>query len=172
MRIVSRRACEKFLSLAQSKQKPSGSFSFDSTVVSVAAVPETYHAGPLDATYVVMSLHGNSIARARWTGMVLNRVEFTLAGWPTMTTKERLNGLLWCLSSGCQVYTENQQAYLSYRTRPDRDGECYSGRAILDAHKWYTIVRDRQVGYLLAFTSLDRQDQEHVRRSMSELVEA
>lgn len=39
---------------------------------------------------VVLKLHGHPIA---WWNTFTNEFEVTLAGWPTPTTRERLNGL-------------------------------------------------------------------------------
>jgi len=51
----------------------------------------------------VMALHGNMIAR-RWRG----RLQIRSAGWRTLTTKERLNGI-----SGVNVYQSNFDWYLN-----------------------------------------------------------
>ena len=43
-----------------------------------------------------VELHGNRIAwfTPQDTGTGLNNIAFTLAGWPSVTTRERLNGIL------------------------------------------------------------------------------
>ena len=51
---------------------------------------------------VVLRLHGNLIAEKRPDGAIVA----TLAGWPTVTTRERLNGLSELLGLGrlfCQI---------------------------------------------------------------------
>lgn len=45
-----------------------------------------------DMTYLV--LHGNVIAKKKAGFASVHDVSFTLAGWPTPTTRERLKGLL------------------------------------------------------------------------------
>ena len=55
--------------------------------------------------YMVLQLHGNTIARLNThTGELF----ITDADWPTTTTKERLNGL-----PGVQVYTSKKQLHLN-----------------------------------------------------------
>jgi len=53
--------------------------------------------------YVILWLHGNEIARRRDVN-----IEIRTAGWPTTTTKERLNGL-----PGVQVYHKNKILFLN-----------------------------------------------------------
>lgn len=76
--------------------------------------------GLFDQMY--MYLHGNLIAKKV---MISNdpledKIEVTLAGWNTPTTRERLNGI-----TGVSVYTRRGQAYLN-------------GNPI-DDNKFYTI---------------------------------
>ena len=56
----------------------------------------THNKDPHDplAMHMQLRLHGNLIAD--WTNMLTTRekLRITLAGWPTVTTRERLNGLL------------------------------------------------------------------------------
>ena len=62
-------------------------------VYTVAGVRKTVFANleTLSVTVTVLRLHGNDIAR-RWTqGHTL--IEVTTAGWNTVTTRERLNGI-------------------------------------------------------------------------------
>lgn len=59
-------------------------------------------------------LHGNHIATLRNN---LERVEFTLAGWPTPTTRSRINALLQTfIHANARVY---QTAGLQYVTVPE-----------------------------------------------------
>ena len=53
-----------------------------------------------DKGYWCMSLHGNWIARRPVSGR--GYVEVSCAGWPTVTTKERLRGI--CLCRGAAVW--------------------------------------------------------------------
>jgi len=72
--------------------------------------------------YIAMYLHGNLIARRP---MLSREVEMTLAGWPTVTTRERLNGL-------CQSYGLPSMF-------GQRDFEQYFG------HPMYADGKDRQI---------------------------
>jgi hypothetical protein len=56
-------------------------------------------------TCVYLLLHGNEIARKNLNGTSL---EITDAGWPTRTTRERLNGL-----PGVCVFQKKHQQYLA-----------------------------------------------------------
>jgi len=40
-------------------------------------------------------LHGNAIARHTGEGVSAEGLEISMAGWPSNTTRERLNGLPW-----------------------------------------------------------------------------
>ena len=53
-------------------------------------------------------LHGNKIAR-RSEG---DFVDFSLAGWPTVTTRDRINGLLQLSGSDYRVCQRNLRQYL------------------------------------------------------------
>ena len=59
----------------------------------------------------ILYLHGNAIARHRCDG----GIEVTTAGWNTVTTRERLNGL-----PGVKAYVRDHQLYLN--------GERWDGR--------------------------------------------
>ena len=58
--------------------------------------------------YISMYLHGNLIAKR---GMCDTDIEVSLAGWPTVTTRERINGLLTTMGSPCIVFQKNHQQY-------------------------------------------------------------
>ena len=55
---------------------------------------------------VTMRLHGNTIATKTRSGSIM----LSTAGWPTSTTKERLNGILGALNMP-RVYTKNHVLY-------------------------------------------------------------
>lgn len=55
-------------------------------------------------------LHNNAIARQDYTGL-----EITTAGWDTMTTRERLNGIL--AGSGVRVFKQNGNLFISSKNR-------------------------------------------------------
>lgn len=64
-----------------------------------------------------MYLHGNLIARAftvpgGFGVMDSDQIEITDAGWQTVTTKERLNGLLSAFAPGCGIYQRNHVWYI------------------------------------------------------------
>lgn len=169
MRIVTNKSVEKFLQLAQSRHEPSGSFTYGNTTITTERHPVN------NSVVVYMRLHGNAIARAAWTGPTLHAVEFTLAGYPTVTTKEHINGLLWRLNAGCGVSTKDFQPRLHYRTT--LFDEIREGIGLLDSTKWYKLVRHAAGGYTIDFSTLDPQDQEHICQSIrsdnnAELVEA
>lgn len=58
-------------------------------------------------TDVVLKLHGHIIA---WWNTITGDYEVTLAGWPTPTTRERLNGL-----DGVRVTQKDYIQYLNGR---------------------------------------------------------
>ena len=68
-----------------------------------------------------MFLHGNLIARAydvdsetvHGESFKQRRIDLYDAGWQTVTTKERLNGLLDFFAPGCRVYQRDYRWYLS-----------------------------------------------------------
>ena len=66
-------------------------------------------------------LHGNKIAEKR-----NNTISFTLAGWNTVTTRERLNGLLNALGSSAGF---NQ-----------KKGEPYFNGKLINADKWVDLA--------------------------------
>ena len=63
--------------------------------------------------YVALKLHGNTIAELRGG----ENLTITNAGWPTNTTKERLNGL-----TGVSIRQKNHQWYLN--------GERWDGESV------------------------------------------
>ena len=61
-------------------------------------------------------LHDNLIARENHTES-LEDFEISLAGWPTPTTRERLNGLLQELNYDLRLYQQDHEQYIwSYHT--------------------------------------------------------
>ena len=52
-------------------------------------------------------LHGNIIARKRG-----DKIHLSLAGWPTMTTRERLNTLLYMLGSKMRFHQHEHEQYV------------------------------------------------------------
>lgn len=76
---------------------------------------------------VKMYLHGNLIAtRDKETGKIV----VTLAGWPTPTTKERLNGIL---------------DFLNISRIHQKKGIQYFGNTELDHNEWLTVVEETSV---------------------------
>jgi hypothetical protein len=53
-------------------------------------------------------LHGNLIAERG-----KSKTGFTLAGWPTVTTRDRINGLLELSGSDCRVFQKNGTQFLT-----------------------------------------------------------
>lgn len=73
-----------------------------------------------DVDRVAMYLHGNCIA-----SMLGGELLLTLAGWPTSTTKERLNGLLQTLGRPERFWQRDYQQYFGttdgHRTIDDNE---------------------------------------------------
>ena len=73
-----------------------------------------------------MYLHGNLIAELRNGESPERReIKMTLAGWPTPTTRERLNGL-------CEVLRISARFY-------QRDHVQYFGDNEVHPHEWFTV---------------------------------
>lgn len=68
-----------------------------------------------------LALHGNTIAR--WTED--GRLEITLAGWNTPTTRERINGIGWHFGFG--VFQRNHVPFFQRNGEPARQ---------IDAGEW------------------------------------
>ena len=87
----------------------------------------------------VLKLHGNPIA---WhlpqdTGTGLNDIALTLAGWPSVTTRERLNGLLTLL--GFPYVGIAQRAgrqWVVYRAEKVREIEAGDVFTLSDLREW------------------------------------
>jgi hypothetical protein len=62
---------------------------------------------------IVVSLHGHDIVKLHGDGSV----SFTMAGWPTVTTKDRVNAFL---PGGFRVFHENGTLYVRKRAQCDR----------------------------------------------------
>ena len=80
-----------------------------------------------DAVVTRLLLHGNLIAKKRSDRETL---QMTLAGRPTVATRERLNGLL-------QSYGMSDGFY--QRDYEQRFGFLYTGR-IIDSHEWINVA--------------------------------
>ena len=78
-------------------------------------------------------LHNNVIARQiindRKPGLWSSKLHITLAGWPTVTTRERLNGLLTELGKREGVWQHKHKQY--YGTHEDN--------IEIDAYEWITV---------------------------------
>lgn len=78
---------------------------------------------------VRMYLHGNCIAESVPGCDDESRiVRITLAGWPTPTTRERVNGLLDALGLGARVY---QRKHAQFIGPPERE---------LNAYEWHVVM--------------------------------
>ena len=73
-----------------------------------------------DKTVARMYLHGNQIAY-KCNGELL----VTLAGWPTPTTRERLNGLLETIGKERSFHQQNYSQFY--------------GSELIDAHQWLKV---------------------------------
>ena len=63
----------------------------------------------IDGKMTELYLHGNVIARKRG-----GKIHLSLAGWPTMTTRERLNTLLNELNKSIRFYQHKHEQFASY----------------------------------------------------------
>jgi len=97
-------------------------FSEGNTVVSVSDNPFMYS--------VVMTLHGNEIARKHLDGTT----EISLAGWPTVTTRARIDAILSKLNEAyyrgiCQ--RNHEQTLIRF------DGQ----GTIIDSNGWHCVAK-------------------------------
>lgn len=67
--------------------------------------PDTLDNTSTDGT--TLFLHGNPIAQKNPSGAIVA----TLAGWPTVTTRERLNGLCRLLGKNCMFHQSKHVQY-------------------------------------------------------------
>ena len=88
----------------------------------------TYHNSNTRVEDGVMYLHGNAIASYEPHGM-RGVYAISLAGWPTVTTKDRLNTLLSALGASWYLRTIKGQVYAVSR----------DGRVELDHDGWYKV---------------------------------
>ena len=79
-----------------------------------------------------MYLHGNCIAQYNPGEIPEQReIKITLAGWPTPTTRERLNGVLESLHLNLRIYQRNHAQFIG-STINDYERE-------LNAFEWVTL---------------------------------
>ena len=102
----------KITRLASQAFKQGKAFSRDNTSVEV-------YSHELGKRWKYLFLHGNAIAKQkRESGELL----ITLAGWPTTTTRERLNGLLQTMNQPIRLYQHKYEQYLwNYETNKKTD---------------------------------------------------
>ena len=101
----------KITRLASKAFKQGDPFTRDNTTVEIYNGPEDTNRTPYQCA---LFLHGNCIAKQkRDNGELL----ITLAGWPTPTTRERLNGLLQTMDQPIRLYQHKHEQYLwNYET--------------------------------------------------------
>ena len=92
------------------------------TVVSAFIARKSKSCGNTSTDGDVLRLHGNPIARFDLGG----RIVVSLAGWPTVTTRERLNGLTELLGMGRGFHQAKGEQYL--------DGNP------IDSDDWYPLT--------------------------------
>lgn len=83
-------------------------------------------------------LHGNRIAE-RVAG---NTIKISLAGWPTVTTRERLNGLLELMRSPFRVRQRNFKQMLG---KYDKSKETIYFRSMITDGWYYLVDRNEDV---------------------------
>jgi len=102
----------KITRLASKAFKQGKSFSRDNTLV------KGYNDG-LARDWKYLYLHGNCIAKQSVDN---DELLITLAGWPTPTTRERLNGLLQTMGYSIRLYQHKYEQYLwNYETNKKTD---------------------------------------------------
>tara|TARA_R110001606_G_scaffold389571_2_gene555821 strand:- start:6140 stop:6505 length:366 start_codon:yes stop_codon:yes gene_type:complete len=102
----------KITRLASKAFKQGKSFSRDNTLV------KGYNDG-LAKDWKYLYLHGNCIAKQSIDN---GELLITLAGWPTPTTRERLNGLLQTMNQPIRLYQHKHEQYLwNYETNKKTD---------------------------------------------------
>lgn len=116
MRQITQRASSSFLN-----KKP---FKLGNTSVEVFHLAYGDKTSPVNE--VTLKLHQNTIAEFNFIGRGL---WFTLAGWNTTTTKERLNGLFQTMGLTAKIVQRNFELYLETPTESVK----------IDAHGWYAI---------------------------------
>lgn len=81
----------------------------------------------------VFRLHGHPIVRVRTDEEGTRRVEFTFAGWPTPTTRRRINGILGGLGlpHAVRVYQKDRAQFARW-TFP-----AFSVMPVESLHEWY-----------------------------------
>lgn len=76
-----------------------------------------------DPNDVRLQLHGNTIARSYLDQHGNPVIEIRDAGWRTVTTKERLNGLLQQFAPGWYIYQKDYAWYLAHDVFTKRGGD-------------------------------------------------
>ena len=77
-------------------------------------------------------LHGNIIARKR-----NYKIHLSLAGWPTTTTRERLNTLLSELNKSIRFYQHKHEQFASYEFFGSR---CPKYDTPINSQSWYLLT--------------------------------
>lgn len=72
-------------------------------IASAFRAGQSRHVSNTDTDGTTVRLHGNAIARKAG-----NRLEISLAGWPSNTTHERIQGILREFGSNCGVGRKNR----------------------------------------------------------------
>jgi len=103
MRKITQTTAEAFLN-----KKP---MTLGNTSVTVGHLAYNDKTSPINES--TLFLHGNEIANFNFIGRGL---WFTLAGWNTTTTRERLNGLFQTLNLTCKVRQIKGEAYIQTPT--------------------------------------------------------
>ena len=90
--------------------------------ISNSAINTNFDGGILTTTLV---LFNNVIARKTYTSSTtLDKTEFTLSGWDTLTTRSRLKEVL-----GLSIFRHNSQLLFSHKDNVFK----------LESNKWYTL---------------------------------
>ena len=79
-------------------------------------------------------LHGNIIARKRG-----DKIHLSLAGWPTMTTRERLNTLLYMLGSKMRFHQHEHEQYVWYIGRNNNTTRDWLPAQTINVRSWYLL---------------------------------
>jgi len=80
----------------------------------------------------VLYLHSNAIVWREYCPEAgQEQLHFTLAGWATPTTRERLNGVMECLGWSWRFYQEHNRQWIGRYDRPETHFEISSDTVIV-----------------------------------------
>ena len=107
-------------------------------------------------------LHKNIIAESKRTG----EVAISLSGWNTVTTRERLNGILKAYNRQYAIVQRNHEPYL-YWTVGMNSGMQLANKIKLDEYKFYTLAElDAMTGLYDAIPNPRTENDHEINRQL------